>query len=296
MTQLMPFAFEDNLVRIVKLNGEPWFVGKDICEVLSIRDYHQALERLDPDERGGCTVPTPQGEQSMIVVSEPGVFRLIFTSRKPEAERFKRWLAHDVLPALRRNGSYTIPGREGSPPYDFPSEPVLLQAYGLKLETVRQTLRVHGIHAARSIWNALGLPPVPGFEPVRSDEAERCLAHLLGTKMHTDRTLGQWIAVAIDCEPDSETRRELKFNGILILDDGDAELGFIVANTHTTIAGWFAGTPWKQSYPYVLRRLPGVRPYKPMHYGMSQRRGTFIPATFLEPAPVPPPSNVVPLH
>jgi prophage antirepressor-like protein len=52
----------------------------------------------------------------MIVVSEPGVFRLIFTSRKPEAERFKRWLAHDVLPALRRNGSYTIPGREGSRP------------------------------------------------------------------------------------------------------------------------------------------------------------------------------------
>lgn len=106
-TNVTPFLFEgEHLVRAATLRGEPAIVGKDLCVILGLRDYHQALEKLDPDERGTCVVPTPSGDQEMIVVTEPGAYRLIFASRKPQAERLKRWLAHDVLPAIRKDGHY----------------------------------------------------------------------------------------------------------------------------------------------------------------------------------------------
>ena len=112
MTGISNFAFEDHLVRVVKQGDEPWFVGRDVCKVLQIKNETQAMSRLDSDERrDGVCITDPIGrEQSVIVVSEPGVFRLVFSSRKPEAERFKRWLAHEVLPELRRTGSYALHG------------------------------------------------------------------------------------------------------------------------------------------------------------------------------------------
>jgi len=110
MSNIVPFVFKDSLVRAVEKDGELWFVGKDVCAVLEIKKHHQALDRLDPDERGTCTTGTPGGIQEMIVVSEPGVFRLIFRSRKPQAEEFMRWLAHEVLPALRKHGFFGMKG------------------------------------------------------------------------------------------------------------------------------------------------------------------------------------------
>lgn len=112
MNAITNFAFGEHLVRVIEREGEPWFVGKDVCGVLGISKHHQALENLDIDERGTCNVGTPSGNQDMIIVSEPGVYRLIFRSRKPEAERFKRWLAHEVLPEIRRTGRYG-PKEEG---------------------------------------------------------------------------------------------------------------------------------------------------------------------------------------
>lgn len=96
-------VFEDHEIRIIH-NGEALFVAKDLCKALTV-DTSQT-RRLDNDEKGLCTVQTPGGPQKMTVVNEAGAYRLIFTSRKPEAERLKRWLAHDVLPELRKTGSY----------------------------------------------------------------------------------------------------------------------------------------------------------------------------------------------
>ena len=103
----VPFLFEgEHLVRIVYgADSEPWFVGIDVCHVLGISDHTRRFGRLNEDEGDGHMIPTPGGDQRVIIVSEPGVYRLMFSSRKPEAERFKRWLAHDVLPSLRRTGS-----------------------------------------------------------------------------------------------------------------------------------------------------------------------------------------------
>lgn len=99
-------TFNESEIRIVENDGEPWFVAKDVCDALGLTDPSKTLERLDPDEKGTNTIRTPGGAQKMAAINEAGVYRLIFTSRKPEAEAFKRWLAHDVLPEIRKTGSY----------------------------------------------------------------------------------------------------------------------------------------------------------------------------------------------
>lgn len=100
------FNYEDHQVRTVIKDGEPWFVAKDVCEILGLTDVSKSLERLDEDEKGTNIIRTHGGPQQMSVVNEYGLYRLIFTSRKEEAEKFKRWLAHDVLPTIRKTGGY----------------------------------------------------------------------------------------------------------------------------------------------------------------------------------------------
>lgn len=103
-------------VRVVEgPDGEPWFVGKDVCQCLGLDDPKSSWRFLDEDEKGMQTVHTPGGKQGMIVVSEPGLYSLILRSRKPQARAFKRWITHDVLPTLRRTGHYSMPAPSSAP-------------------------------------------------------------------------------------------------------------------------------------------------------------------------------------
>ena len=105
----VPFLFEGQyLVRaIMGGDGEPWFVGADVCRVLGLTNPSQALARLDEDERSTLIIDEGAlGGPARVIASEAGVYRLIFTSRKEAAERFKRWLAHDVLPSIRKTGRF----------------------------------------------------------------------------------------------------------------------------------------------------------------------------------------------
>lgn len=95
-------------VRIILQDNEPWFVAKDICECLAISKHRDAISRLDTDERGSLKVDTLGGKQEMATVNEYGLYSLVLSSRKPEAKEFKRWITHDVLPALRKTGSYSL--------------------------------------------------------------------------------------------------------------------------------------------------------------------------------------------
>lgn len=104
---LQIFNYEDYEVRTVFIDGEPWWVALDVCEVLGV-DRTQT-RRLDDDEKGVCTVHTLGGNQQMAVVNESGLYSLILTSRKPKAKAFKRWITHEVIPAIRKTGSYTSP-------------------------------------------------------------------------------------------------------------------------------------------------------------------------------------------
>lgn len=91
-------------------NGEPVFVAKDVLAVLELD--RTALRKLDDDEKGVDLIHTPGGDQQVSTVTEPGFYKLVMRSRKPEAKAFQRWVTHEVLPALRRDGGYMVERHE----------------------------------------------------------------------------------------------------------------------------------------------------------------------------------------
>jgi prophage antirepressor-like protein len=105
-SDLIPFDFNGDKIRVYWIDGEPWFVAIDVCTVLGLANPRSSLALLDADEKGVHTVDTPGGPQNLIVVNEPGLYSLILRSRKDEAKVFKRWITHEVLPQLRKTGSY----------------------------------------------------------------------------------------------------------------------------------------------------------------------------------------------
>jgi prophage antirepressor-like protein len=105
---LQVFENDGWLIRVIECDGEPWFVAKDVCSVLGLGNPRSSLALLDDDEKGVHTVDTPGGPQQVTIINEAGLYALILKSRKPEAKAFKRWVTHEVLPAIRKTGSYSI--------------------------------------------------------------------------------------------------------------------------------------------------------------------------------------------
>jgi anti-repressor protein len=109
---LQQFNFRNNNVKVVVgEDGEPWFINVDVCEILDLKNPNQAVADVDADEKGVHVMDTLGGKQRMTVVSEAGLYHLVFKSRKPEAKAFKRWIRHEVLPSIRKHGGY-IKGQE----------------------------------------------------------------------------------------------------------------------------------------------------------------------------------------
>jgi len=104
--------FENNQfgqIRALKQNNDPWFIAADVCQALDIKNVTQAVERLDDDERSMFNI----GRQgSANCVNEYGLYNLVLASRKPEAREFKRWITHEVLPAIRKDGGYILTSPE----------------------------------------------------------------------------------------------------------------------------------------------------------------------------------------
>jgi prophage antirepressor-like protein len=110
-TSLIPFKFHEFPVRVfADSNGEPWFVAKDVCDVLGIVRANRAVSNLDSDEKDAHIVSTPGGDQTMIVINEAGFYKLVLRSRKLAAKDFQRWATHEVLPTIRKTGSYSLVG------------------------------------------------------------------------------------------------------------------------------------------------------------------------------------------
>jgi prophage antirepressor-like protein len=124
MNNLQTFNFEQfGRVRIVVRDGEPWFVAKDVCDILGHTNVTVALQMLDDDEKDFLTrASNPKkslgslggegregGAQSLNIVSESGLYTLIMRSNKPIAKPFRRWVTHEVLPAIRKTGRYVMP-------------------------------------------------------------------------------------------------------------------------------------------------------------------------------------------
>lgn len=117
--EIVPQAFtsqEFGTIRAMRgEDGEPWFIAKDVCDALGLGRQQDSTRYLDDDEKGECLVNTPSGEQRMVTVSEAGLYSLILRSRKPEAREFKRWVTHDVLPSIRREGGYMVARQDETP-------------------------------------------------------------------------------------------------------------------------------------------------------------------------------------
>lgn len=97
-------------VRTVVIDDEPWFVAADVCRALDIGNSRQAVTRLDDDEKNTVTLNDGiPGNPEKTVVNEPGLYSLVLGSRKPEAKAFKRWITHEVIPAIRKTGGYHVP-------------------------------------------------------------------------------------------------------------------------------------------------------------------------------------------
>lgn len=108
--EIVPQVFESSEFGQLRVtqdeNGEPWFVASDIAKALGYVDATHMTRRLDDDEKGLRSVETPGGEQQMAVITEAGMYSAILGSKVVGARRFKRWVTHEVLPALRRDGAY----------------------------------------------------------------------------------------------------------------------------------------------------------------------------------------------
>lgn len=182
-TQIIPFDFEGQIFRSVMIDGEPWFVAADVCCALGIANSPDAINRLDDDERQTISPRILKvgdsdfqdghgGARRMLVVSESGLYALVFTSRKPSARRFRKWVTSEVLPALRRQGHYTAPGR--APEHDFAPRPdAAISAqrdWEGWLSAVREARLVHGTRAARKIWAQSPLPSLDDDEPMQASE------------------------------------------------------------------------------------------------------------------------------
>lgn len=104
MNDIMEFNYGAAVVRTVDVDGEPWFVAKDVALVLGYELTAHMTRMLDDDERGIRLVDTPGGRQEMTTISEPGLYSCIMGSRSKDAKKFKRWVTHEVLPTIRKTG------------------------------------------------------------------------------------------------------------------------------------------------------------------------------------------------
>lgn len=127
MNKVTIFKYEENkLVRTMNVSGEPWFVLKDVCDVLGLSTPARVAERLDSDEVSQAHLIDSMGRsQEMTIISESGLYNVILRSDKPEAKPFRKWVTAVVLPSIRKNGGY-IAGQEELSPQELMAKALLV--------------------------------------------------------------------------------------------------------------------------------------------------------------------------
>lgn len=165
MNAVQVFESAGQSLRVVEIGNEPWFVAADVCRALGISRTDDGVGRLDDDEKGAASIRTPGGAQEMRVVSEAGLYTLIMGSRKQEAKAFRRWVTHDVLPAIRKTGGYhTRPGGA----IETENDPNRLRAFaGLLVRKASLLEQLRDVEAAMAEGGAEAQPQ-PQRPPVTS--------------------------------------------------------------------------------------------------------------------------------
>ena len=114
MNELMIFNNpEFGEIRTVEVNGEPWFVGKDVATALGYGEgkslANAVANHVDEEDKGVTELMTPGGNQKMVIINESGLYSLVLSSKLPGAKRFKRWITSEVIPSIRKHGAYLTP-------------------------------------------------------------------------------------------------------------------------------------------------------------------------------------------
>lgn len=162
MSDLISFNFDLHPVRAIMRGVDPWWIASDIAAVLGFKHTPHMLRVLDHDEKDVHKADTLGGLQDVTIISESGLYSAIFRSRRPEARAFRRWVTGEVLPALRRTGSYTMAVADGAIVDPAPAfDSAMLSA---SVAAVREARRLFGTAVARSVWHRLGLP-APAADP-----------------------------------------------------------------------------------------------------------------------------------
>lgn len=164
------FTFDSLNVRTLDLDGEAWFVASDVAAALDYAEAKDMTRNLDDDEKGRHNMPTLGGMQALVIINESGLYSAILKSRKPEAKRFKRWVTHEVLPSLRKSGSYALPSVAANVVQpgvamldDLPVMTMqrLAACFGMSIDPIRRNRElfperfVHGVHWFRLEGDAL---------------------------------------------------------------------------------------------------------------------------------------------
>lgn len=149
------FTFNQNStpIRVQVINNEPWFVAKDVCEVLEHSNHKMAIKTLEEDEVSSVYLTDALGrKQDTKVVNESGLYTLIFQSRKPEAKSFRKWVTSEVLPSIRKKGYYGIkkPANDYLDARDIPYSKQLFNGYEIRTITIegKQWLSMNDFHRA----------------------------------------------------------------------------------------------------------------------------------------------------
>jgi len=242
VSEIIPFDFEEQAVRAIMRDGEPWFVAADVCRVLEILNTTDAVRRLDEDE---VTLDQIEGSRSALnLISESGLYALVIRSDKPAARRFRKWITAEVLPAIRRTGRYVHPAAPMAEP--ALQSPGPFREAELWLSMVREARLLAGTRAGLAMWARSPLPPLnPAQQPAVAQPSPevglRCLAFL--HRAAPARLQAQHVG-------DDHADALLAPLGLRL-----APEGLFVANG----AAIFDGSPWAAGvHRAALRALPGT--------------------------------------
>lgn len=209
------FDFNETPVRVVQRGGEPWFVAADVCRVLDIQNPSDALKALDEADLDSSEVRSEstngvEQRRAVNIVNESGLYQLVFSSRKPEAKAFKRWVTKEVLPAIRKTGRYTAAAVEEAHPLADAIEALqgnvkaAMRARELVLDG-QMSLETAQVVASlccevRTSWamriKLAPLPSLPACEPLEGDEVRELVCVAAG-KLEGNGSL----SLAELCEP-----------------------------------------------------------------------------------------------
>jgi prophage antirepressor-like protein len=260
MNDIQVFDFEDNAVRVIDKDGDPWFVAADVARVLEFKDARDACRCLDDDESAPhimrCRSENGVEQNREIkIINESGLYHLVLASRKPEAKKFRKWVTAEVLPSIRKTGSYDL--RAGG---DFSALPDRAMQQWINL--IRETRLLYGRAAARELWEKSPLPAVavperddlPQNDDFDGGEARKCLE------------------IVKNALPEAERAGAARF----VYKNGSKWL--FVPNSHPFWLGVFKNTPFAGgAYRGALIRAGAVRSQKSVRIGRWSGRGVLIP-------------------